>query len=412
MLSHRLPRLPMTALGVLTIVAFGSWFYGFGVLLEPIGSDTGWSDGILSTVYGGSLLVTGLGATMAGRLLDRRGSRVLFESVGPAATVLMLVASTAGSAPVFIALAVPAGGLIGATGYYSTTQAVAARLAPQERTRAVTAITLWGAFASPIFLPLAGWLASAHGWRTTLRVEAALLGLAYAFVIVAVPDVRPGQATGIGFRQAIGHAWRDPALRRVILASVLTAASISVLLLFQVPAMVDAGLALTAASALAGARGLAQLGGRVPLPAVVDRIGAVGALRLAYGGAAAGALLLLVAGNLAVGVTYVVVAGVGIGALSAAEGIAIADLADHAVLGTTMGVASMSRGMGSAVGPVLAGLATDLTGARTLPLVVTAIVAAAAVAVLPAGRKRRVSSSRDEEAAADARSLSRRPAGT
>ncbi len=31
-------------LGVLTIFAYGSWYYSFGVLLDPIRIDTGWRE--------------------------------------------------------------------------------------------------------------------------------------------------------------------------------------------------------------------------------------------------------------------------------------------------------------------------------------------------------------------------------
>ena len=40
------------ALGFLTIAAYGSWFYGFGVLVEDISADLGTGVGALGGVYG------------------------------------------------------------------------------------------------------------------------------------------------------------------------------------------------------------------------------------------------------------------------------------------------------------------------------------------------------------------------
>jgi MFS family permease len=43
-----------------------------------------------------------------------------------------------------------------------------------ERTRALLALTVVGGFASVIFVPLAGWLVEARGWRDALVVLAAM----------------------------------------------------------------------------------------------------------------------------------------------------------------------------------------------------------------------------------------------
>ena len=42
--APRFPWAPVSLLGLLTIVGYGSWYYAFGVLLEPILDDTGWSE--------------------------------------------------------------------------------------------------------------------------------------------------------------------------------------------------------------------------------------------------------------------------------------------------------------------------------------------------------------------------------
>ena len=69
-------------LGLATIVAYGGWFYGFGVLVQPIADDTGWTVGMLGAAYAAAQLLAGLGATLGGRLLDRRGGRITFTVGG------------------------------------------------------------------------------------------------------------------------------------------------------------------------------------------------------------------------------------------------------------------------------------------------------------------------------------------
>lgn len=378
----------MIVLGLLSVAAFGAWFYGYGVLVEPIRRTTGWSEATLGTAFGGSLLLTGIGATVGGRILDRRGSRSLFAVAAALTAVFGGAASLATDPVVFAVTAVVGGGVIGGAGYYHATQAVIARLAPDQRAKGITSLTLWGAFASPVFLPLMGWLVGAVGWRPTLRIAIALVVLAFLAAAFLLPDVRPEVAT-TSLREAVTVALHDRTVRAVFLAGLAAGAASSLLLLYQVPAMVGAGLALTTASTLAGARGLVQLAGRLPLPAVIGRIGSRRALRGAYLLTAVSALLLVVAGSIATALLFTVTAGVAIGALAAAEGIYAAEVVDTRTLGTALGLHSLLRGIGSAVAPVAGGFVVDATGSRSVVLMGAAAAAVVAAGLLPGHRRPR-----------------------
>ncbi|MBW3657455.1 MAG: MFS transporter [Actinobacteria bacterium] len=383
MTDARPPRGPLVALGVLSIVAFGGWFYGFGVLLEPIRQDTGWAETTLTSTYGASLFLTGLGAAVGGAVIDRRGGRTLLVGAGVLAGAALVATSFATSPAAFAVAGAVAGGTIGAGGYYHATQAIIGRLAPEARTRGMTALTLWGAFASPVFLPLLGWTVTAYGWRPTVRGLAVAVAFAFLAAAATIPADRVDRdATGRPSAfAALRRTADDRVVGRLYLSGLAAGIGTSVLLLYQVPAMVAAGLSLGVASSLAGARGVVQLGGRIPLPPVVRRFGSYLALRVSLVLAAVGALLLPFAGDLPTAVTFTAVAGVAIGALAALEGIYAGDVTAHEVLGTTLGAYSLVRGIGSAVGPVLGGLLADAVGSRgpTLALSAVALVTAALV---------------------------------
>lgn len=68
----RPPVLPISALGLLTIVAYGACYYAYGVLIQPIGADTHWPDAALGAIFSAILVVTGIVGIVAGRVLDRR----------------------------------------------------------------------------------------------------------------------------------------------------------------------------------------------------------------------------------------------------------------------------------------------------------------------------------------------------
>lgn len=382
MAARRLPVGPTLALGLLSIVAFGAWFYGYGVLVEPIRVDTGWSEGLLGATYGASLLATGLAGTLVGHALDARGSRVTFLVLGIATTGVLVGASLTTHPWAFAGLAAVGGGLVGAGGYYNATSAVMARLVPDERAHGITVLTLFGAFASPIFLPLIGWVVTRVGWRPTLRGLAVAVGVAYLLCAVGVPDVRPEESERPPFRRAVREAVDGRPRRAIVVAVMVAGATSALVIVQQVPAMTDAGMALATASAFAGARGLLQLVGRLPLAPVVVRFGSRVTLRGAYVLMGVGALLLIGAGDVVQASLYAVVAGVGIGAMSAVESIHAAEVYDGPSMGTHLGVLGMLRGVGGAVGPTVGGVLVDATSSRVVTLVLCAVGAVVAAAVL------------------------------
>jgi len=83
---------PVYSLGIYTITAYGTWAYGFGVLIESISADTGWSTSFLGSVYGAAMILSGLTAFWTGRLLDRFGSLVPFGIHALVSSGLLLAA--------------------------------------------------------------------------------------------------------------------------------------------------------------------------------------------------------------------------------------------------------------------------------------------------------------------------------
>lgn len=371
--------------GLVVITAFGSWFYGFGVLIEPIASDTGWSEGWLSTAYGVGMFLVGIGSVLAGRTLDRFGPRPVFLLGAAGGGAGAAVTATATGPVVFAVAAVVTQAFVGAVGYYTLVHAAIARLAPEDRTRAITVNTLWGAFSSPLFLPLMAWLATDVGWRGAIAVGTGAAVATFLVAGVVSPTGVPGPRADEG-RTMLGdlaHTLRDPVMRRLLAAGLLGGITFSVLILYQVPAMVSAGLALGTASTLAGVRGLFQLAGRLPLPWLVRRLGSRTCFRLALALMGISALVLPFSGSIAVAAVFAVIAGLAVGAYSPMESVYAAELAPQTAVGMVLGAYAMVRGVGAAVGPATAGLLTDLTDSRVPALVAVAVAGLLAALVVP-----------------------------
>jgi MFS family permease len=162
--------------------------------------------------------------------------------------------------------------------------------------------------------------------------------------------------------------------RRFLVSQALAGLGVGTILVYQVPAMTSAGLALGAASFWAGFRGFAQLGGRLPLMLLVRRLGVASALRLAYTAIAIGSLALAFSGNQVMAATYAVVAGFGIGAVSPLVGMHSKDVFGQASLGTAMGLVSLVFLLASAIGPTGAAWVAEATGSRAVPVAISAVV--------------------------------------
>lgn len=378
----RIPSVRIALLGIITITVYGSWYYSFGVLLDPIIADTGWSEAALTSTFSVSALVAGVGSVAGGWLLDRMGTRFVFGLAAVVATVGLGIATSTESIFVFAVAGAAGGGALGALGFYHVTQTAAVRISPQSSTRAIAVLTIWGAFASAIFLPLAAWLVQATDWRVTLRILTASAVVALIVGAISVnTKTEQMPATRLVWSE-LRSALRSAATRGFIVAQGLVGISVSILLVYQVPAMTAAGLTLASASFWAGFRGFAQLGGRLPLIPMVSRLGAANSLRLAYAAIVIGMLLLTVASTPFVAAVFAVVAGFGIGASSPLVGMYSRDVFGAASLGTAMGLLSLVFLVVGAIGPAAAGWIAAATGSRALPVALGAVVAAAAIPLI------------------------------
>ena len=377
--------MPISVLGVLTIIGYGACYYAYGVLIGPINADTRWPDAALGAIFSATLVITGAGGIAAGRVLDRRGPRPIFLLAGIAGAGAMLLASVQGALLPF-AIAYAAGcGLVGALGFYHITQAAAARAAPAAPARAVIWVTLFGAFSSPVYLPLTAWLTQSAGWRGAIRVEAGTVGV--AFVLAAVMIKNPGCSQPAGRSAGVFRvAWRSPLVRAWLAATVIGGAAVNALIVYQVPLTTRAGLPLGIAAAVAGFRGLAQLAGRLPLTALTGKLGARTTLVLAYTLGAAVTLLLFAGGALAPVLVLSLLAGAAIGAVYALQGVYAYQLIDPGHLGTLLGTGQAVFAAGGALGPFTAGVLLGATGSFTPPVTIISAGFAAAAGVLLLGR--------------------------
>ena len=388
----RIPGAWITALGVVTIVAYGVAYYSFSALIDPIRHNTGWSTTALGATFSAVLVIGGAGGLFGGRLVDRLGTRPAFLIAGTIGAGAIAAASVSNELAAFAVFYALGAGSISALGYYHVTQPTVIRAAPDQPERAVVRLTIFGAFASPIFLPLTTWLAHELGWRGALRIQA-LLTAAVFLVAAAVPstadtdngrdDRRPSRPSQL--RPVLAATWRRPAVRRWVFASMISGAAIDVILVYQIPIMVAAGLPAGIAATIGGIRGFAQVGGRLPLAPLLTKLGTRPTVVLALVLALAGALMLLASHHLVPAIGYSLLAGVSFGAISTLQGIYTNELVGDENLSLLMGAQQAVFAIGSAVGPVIAGAIFEADDSYTPVVLVVAAGLLASAIILGGG---------------------------
>lgn len=389
---------PAMLLGVLTVGAYGFSYYSFGVFLEPIATDTGWSRGGLSGAFAVGSLVGGAGAIVAGRVFDSRGPKPVFAVGLVVGSALTLLAAGASSLLAFALMWGVGAGAISAGLFYNVTMAATSRLYPDDRAKAFTVLTFVGGFALPIFGPLTGFVVDEWGWRDGMRI---LVGVHAIFVIPAilfVPAGRPlpssedsdGEQEGYG---SLREALRSREVVQMTAMFAFGMAAFAAIQVHHVAVFRGAGLSLGSAAALAGVRGLLSLPGRGALAFVQGRLGTPGATLVVYMAMTAGTLLLVPAGHVSLVWAFVIITGFAFGTIVPLQGLYSAEVLGNRRLGTLLGMQSVVLTLAGASGPLLVGFIADAADSYGPALLLVAALHAVATLLLLTRPRRRPSES-------------------
>ncbi|MCF8159239.1 MAG: MFS transporter [Polaromonas sp.] len=167
-------------LSLAQLISWGSIFYLFSLLIEPLERDLGLSRAQVSLAFSLGLLAEGLMAYPVGHWIDRGHERLVMTAgsllAGLGLALHSVVTSLAGLYAVWLLL-----GAAMAAVLYSPAFALVTRRFPHDFRRAIITLTFLGGLASTVFIPLTAWLMQVLGWRE------ALLGLALLHLLVCAP---------------------------------------------------------------------------------------------------------------------------------------------------------------------------------------------------------------------------------
>jgi len=343
----------VSSLGIAQIISWGSLFYAIGVMGPAMRRDLGVSELFLFGAFSAALLASGTLAPFAGRLIDRCGGRFVLSMGSIVAALSMALLAIASHPYAMVAGWLVAGAAMAAC-LYDPAFATLSQHTGQRYRRAVTALTLFGGFASTVFWPLSHLLMEAWGWRITFAIYAGMhlficLPIHRLFVPAHSRITRPDLGLAPGKRSA---SLADPRLQWLTASFALATFIFGVIAVHLISLLTSAGLTPAQAVTVSMLVGPMQVAGRI------IELGFSGRVRAVTVGLVAFALMLLallalisVEGFGIAAVVFVVAYGCGNGVLTIVKGTAPVELFGREGLGALLGHLARAGLYAKAVAP-------------------------------------------------------------
>jgi predicted MFS family arabinose efflux permease len=179
-------------LGLGQICSWGTLYYSFPLIVLGMEAELGWSK---SELYAGAtigLAMTALLSFPVGVGIDRGLGKWIMAGASFAAMGVLAWWSVTETLLAFYAICALSGAIQAAILYEPSFAVLARRMGPKNARAGITHITLWGGFASTVFIPITGALIAIFDWRTTLLFLGAVnvaYGVVYLLAIHPEKDV-------------------------------------------------------------------------------------------------------------------------------------------------------------------------------------------------------------------------------
>jgi MFS family permease len=368
------------------ITGWGILFYAFPVLAPSISASTGWSLPAITAGFSLAQLVSAAVGVPLGRVLDRRGPRLVMAVGSVVAALAVVGMATARSLAVFI-LAWAVIGTAMAAVLYQPAFAALTRWYGERRVGALTVLTLAGGLASTVFAPLTAGLAEHLDWRATYLVLAAVLA------VVTVPAHvfglrRPWPPHEHETTHAPDAIARSRPFVVLVVALSLGAFAVYAVVVALVPLLAERGLSTTTAAWALGLGGVGQVLGRLGYTRFVAIAGVRTRTVVVLLTASATTLLLgLIPGPAVLLVAAAVLAGTARGVFTLVQATAVTDRWSAAHYGRLSGVLNAPMAVTAAIAPwaatAFAGALGGYPAVFVLLAVLGVVAAAASVKSVP-----------------------------
>jgi predicted MFS family arabinose efflux permease len=346
-------------LSLAQLITWGSVFYTFALLMEPVERELGLTRAQSSLAFSLALLAEGAAAWTVGRWIDRGYERAVMTGgsllVAACLALHTQVQGVAGFYAVWIAL----GAALAAT-LYNPVFAVVTRRFPHDFRRAIITLTFLGGLASTVFIPVSAWLIASLGWRHALWVLAALHLLVCVPLHAVLLRGAPGAAASVDAQAGAASPGAHLRSAPFLMIGVFVVGMMGVTAALP-PHMIsllrEAGLSPAWVIAVPASIGAIQVLGRLLLYFFEHRFDLHLANRLIPCLIPLGLAALLLAGGFpGAALTFVLLYGLGNGMITIVKGTAVAQYVSREHVASLNGALGLPTALVRALAPFLLGL--------------------------------------------------------
>ena len=355
----------ISGLGLAQIVSWGSLYYAFPLIAEPMGKELHLSKPELYGAATCGILVAGLAAYPIGAAIDRGHGRRIMTAGSVLGGLLLVIWSRLDSLWAFYLL-FSGIGLAQAMTMYEPVFAVVTRRFGLEARRGITAITLWGGFASTVFIPLTQFVMDHSGWRNALVVLGGCnlvlcIGL-HAWLIDPALDAPRSQAgkaaTGDAASakalrsRALRHVLRLPAFWGLLLAFTVYYGMYVGLTFHMYPLLLERGFSVAKVISALSIIGPAQVAGRIAMWVFgrnrsVRAIGTVSIIAFPIGLS----MLVLLPPSFATLAAFATISGAANGVITIVRGLVVPEMLTRESYGAINGVLALPANIAKSLAP-------------------------------------------------------------
>lgn len=365
----------VVGLAFLIMVIMGGTIYTFGIFFKPLAGDFGWSSAATSGAFSLQMVIHGLFYIVTGRLNDRFGPRLVVSAcclLLGAGYLLMSQISDIWQLYLFYGVVIG----IGMSGSFVPLGSTVARWFV-KRKGAMIGIAVAGISAGTMIMPpVASWLISSYGWRTSYAV----MGLMVLVITISTAqflrrdptqmrllpygqsEIQGGNSNVEVLGVSLQGAMRTRQFWLLCVAFLSFGVSQTAIMVHIVPHATELGISTTAAANVFVAIGGLGIVGRIVMGGASDRIGCRAALVICFVLLTATLAWLLVAKELWMLYLFAAVFGFGYGGTSALMSPTVAEVFGLRSHGVILGVITFLATAGCAIGAVMAGSVFDITG--------------------------------------------------
>jgi MFS family permease len=351
-----------------------------GLFMQPLSDEFGWSRSEISSGMLVFALITTPLTPFAGALVDRFGPRRIAVP-GVALTALALAAFSLVGGAIVVWLTAWAVYSIFSLGIRTIVWNSAVSASFNAARGMAIALTLCGTALATTAAPLlTHWLIEAYGWRTAYAaLGLGWGGLAFLLVLLFFHDARSRAARAVARGDSaptaarlpggmtLAQACRDWRMIRIAFAMSMQTLMGAAVLIHMVPLLVAAGLTRIEAASVASILGVMAIASRLLVGALLDRSASPFIPAACFVLPAVGyAILLQSGGSLPLLALAVATLGLGSGGCLQVATYITTRYAGVRHFGKIFGIISSLLGLTGGLGPVIAGLVFDTTGAYTL----------------------------------------------